>query len=88
MHILPSFKLLINTAVIQISNLFPIIILEVNLLDIAALSTSLQQSSLSQNISIAVTKMSLDNAQQNASQMMDMLQAPHPTLGHVIDLKG
>ncbi|GGL41606.1 YjfB family protein [Sporolactobacillus putidus] len=57
-------------------------------MDIAALSTSLQQSSLSQNISIAVTKMSLDNAQQNASQMMDMLQAPHPTLGHVIDLKG
>ena len=57
-------------------------------LDIAALSVSMHQASLGQSISIALTKMSLDSTQQYAIQMMEMLQAPHPTLGNSIDLKG
>jgi len=57
-------------------------------LDIAALSISMHQASLGQNIGLALTKMSMDNTQQNAAQMIEMLQAPHPTLGNSIDLKG
>lgn len=57
-------------------------------MDIAALSVGMNQASLGQSVSIALTKMSLDNTQQNAIQMMEMLQAPHPTLGNSIDLKG
>jgi hypothetical protein len=75
-------------SVIQIFNTLPIIIREANFLDIAALSMNMNQASLSQNVSIALTKISLDNAQQNAAQMIDMLQGSHPTLGHIIDLKG
>jgi len=60
----------------------------VRFLDIAALSVGMNQASLGQSVSIALTKMSLDNTQQNAIQMMEMLQAPHPTLGNSIDLKG
>ncbi|MGJ7913096.1 YjfB family protein [Neobacillus sp. LXY-1] len=56
-------------------------------MDIAALSISMHQASLGQNVSLALTKMSIDNAQQNAAQMVEMLQAPHPTLGHSIDIK-
>lgn len=61
--------------------------MEVNFLDIAALSVNMSQSSLGQSVSLALTKMSMDSAQQNAVQMIDMLQAPHPTLGNSIDLK-
>ncbi|MCM3216126.1 YjfB family protein [Niallia taxi] len=57
-------------------------------MDIAALSVGMNQASLGQSVSIALTKMSLDNTQQNTIQMMEMLQAPHPTLGNSIDLKG
>lgn len=56
-------------------------------MDIASLSIDLNQALLGQNVSLAVAKLSLDSAQQNAAQMVEMLQAPHPTLGHVIDLK-
>ncbi|MCE4047991.1 MULTISPECIES: YjfB family protein [Bacillaceae] len=57
-------------------------------MDIPALSVSMHQASLSQSVSLALTKMSMDNTQQTATQMMEMLQAPHPTLGNSIDLKG
>jgi len=60
----------------------------VSFLDIAALSVNMHQASLGQSINIALTKMSLDSTQQNATQIMEMLQAPHPTLGNSIDLKG
>jgi len=66
----------------------PILIMEVIFLDIAALSVSMHQASLGQSVSIALTKKALDNTQQNATQMIEMLQAPHPTLGNSIDLKG
>ncbi|MFJ5624377.1 YjfB family protein [Peribacillus loiseleuriae] len=57
-------------------------------MDIAALSIGMSQASLSQNIGIALTKKVMDSSQQNAVQMIEMLQAPHPTLGHSVDLKG
>ncbi|MCI2252779.1 YjfB family protein [Domibacillus sp. 8LH] len=56
-------------------------------MDIAALSTGISQASLNQSVSIALTKKTMDMAQQNASQMVQMLQAPHPTLGKSIDVK-
>ncbi|WP_084552379.1 YjfB family protein [Bacillus cihuensis] len=57
-------------------------------MDIAALSIGMSQASLSQNVGIALTKKVMDSSQQNAVQMVEMLQAPHPNLGHSIDLKG
>lgn len=57
-------------------------------MDIAALSTGLSQASLSQDISMAVTTKAIDAAQQNANQIVEMIQAPHPNLGNSIDLKG
>lgn len=54
-------------------------------MDIAALSMGMSQASLGQNIGLALTKKTMDMAQQNANQM---LQAPHPTLGNSIDVKG
>lgn len=57
-------------------------------MDIAALSMGMSQASLSQSVSIALTKKTMDMAQQNANQMVQMLQAPHPTLGKSVDLKG
>jgi hypothetical protein len=57
-------------------------------LDIAALSMGMSNASLSQSVSIALTKKTMDMAQQNANQMVQMLQAPHPTLGKSIDVKG
>lgn len=57
-------------------------------MDIAALSMGMSNASLSQSVSIALTKKTMDMAQQNAGQMVQMLQAPHPTLGKSIDVKG
>ncbi|WP_083255977.1 YjfB family protein [Domibacillus iocasae] len=57
-------------------------------MDIAALSMGMSNASLSQSVSIALTKKTMDMAQQNANQMVQMLQAPHPTLGKSIDVKG
>ncbi|WP_332236790.1 YjfB family protein [Sporolactobacillus sp. KGMB 08714] len=57
-------------------------------MDIAALSTSMSQALLSQNVGIDVAKMTLDNKQQNAAQLTKMIQASDPNLGNFIDLKG
>lgn len=57
-------------------------------MDIAALSIGMSQASLSQSVSIALTKKVMDSSQQNTVQMIEMLQAPHPNLGHSVDLKG
>jgi hypothetical protein len=61
--------------------------MEVNPLDIAALSISMNQASLSQSVEIALAKKVMETSQQNANQMIEMIQAPHPTLGNSIDLK-
>lgn len=57
-------------------------------MDIAALSIGMSQASLSQNVGIALTKKVMESSQQNAVQMIEMLQVPHPNLGHSVDLKG
>lgn len=57
-------------------------------MDIAALSIGLSQASLSQNVGIALAKTVMDTSQQNAGEMLEMIQAPHPDLGHTMDLKG
>ncbi|MBP0723695.1 YjfB family protein [Bacillus sp. RG28] len=56
-------------------------------MDIAAISINMNQSTLQQNVSIALTKKAMETAQQSANQMIQMLQAPHPTLGNTIDLQ-
>ncbi|WP_411801534.1 YjfB family protein [Bacillus glycinifermentans] len=58
------------------------------LLDIAALSVAMSQSSLAQNVNISLTKTAMDTAKQKAEQLIDAIQAPHPVSGHHIDLKG
>ncbi len=55
-------------------------------MDIAALSIAMHQSQLMQNVSLAVTKQALDFQQQNSDQLVEMLDAPHPTSGHTIDV--
>jgi hypothetical protein len=62
-------------------------------MDIAALSTALANVSLRQDVNMALMTNVMDTAKQNNDQMIDMIkiaapQAPHPTLGHSIDLKG
>lgn len=57
------------------------------LLDIAALSIGMNQASLNQNVSIALVKKVMTNAEQNSDGLIKMLEASHPTLGKTIDLK-
>lgn len=56
-------------------------------MDIAALSIAMNQANLMQNVSLAVTKQAMDVQQQNTEQLVEMLDAPHPTSGHTIDLQ-
>ncbi len=57
-------------------------------MDIASLSTSLSQNSLSQAVGIKLLSLSKDMAEQQGQQMADMIkQAPHPTLGSTLDLR-
>ncbi|PLS16908.1 putative motility protein [Bacillus sp. M6-12] len=55
---------------------------------IASLSIGMSQASLGQKVSLALTKKIMDTSRQNANQMVEMMQAPHPSLGKSIDLKG
>lgn len=57
-------------------------------MDIAALSISMHQSQLMQNISLAVTKQAMEFQQQSTEQLTEILEVatPHPTSGHTIDL--
>lgn len=57
-------------------------------MDIAALSVNLNMATLSQNVSIAITKQALQTSEAAGQQLVEMLQASHPTLGNSIDLKG
>jgi hypothetical protein len=61
-------------------------------MNIAALSIGLNQASLKQSMSIALTKKVMDQAQANNQGLLQMMQqsapqAPHPTSGHSIDIK-
>ena len=55
-------------------------------MDIAALAMSMKQADLMQNVSLAVTKQTLEFQEQSTEQLLEILDAPHPTLGHTIDV--
>lgn len=60
-------------------------------MDTAALSMSLSEAYFGQSVGIELTKNALEASKQDVSQMIDMLQAPqapHPTLGKSIDIRG
>lgn len=54
-------------------------------MDIAALSITLSQQQLMQNVSLAVTKQAMEFQQQSTEQLVEMIDAPHPTLGQSVD---
>jgi hypothetical protein len=56
-------------------------------MDIAGLSMAMNQATLMQNVSLAVTKQAMEMQQQNSKQLVEMLDAPHPTAGHAIDVQ-
>jgi len=56
-------------------------------MDIAALSMTMNQATLMQNVSLAVTKQAMEMQKQNSEQLVEMLNAPHPTAGHTIDIQ-
>ncbi|WP_427108353.1 YjfB family protein [Lysinibacillus xylanilyticus] len=56
-------------------------------MDIAGLSMTMNQATLMQNVSLAVTKQAMEMQQQNSEQLVEMLDAPHPTAGHTIDVQ-
>lgn len=55
-------------------------------MDIAALAMDMKQTQLMQQISIAVTKQAMDFEQQSTEQLLEIMDAPHPTLGQSIDI--
>ncbi len=55
-------------------------------MDIAALSITLNQQQLMQNISLAVTKQAIEMQQQSTDQLVEMVDAQHPTLGQSMDI--
>jgi hypothetical protein len=55
-------------------------------MDIAALSIALSQQQLMQQVSLAVTKEAMDVQMQSTEQLVEMVDATHPTLGTNIDL--
>jgi Putative motility protein len=57
-------------------------------MDIAALSTIMSQNSLSQAVSVRVLKMSNDQAMQDGSALIKMMeQSVQPNLGGKIDIR-
>ncbi|WP_339213209.1 YjfB family protein [Solibacillus sp. FSL W8-0372] len=55
-------------------------------MDIAALAISMKQVDLMQNVSIAVTKQSMEFQEQSIEQLIEVTNVSHPTLGHTIDI--
>lgn len=55
-------------------------------LDIAALAMSMKQAELMQNVSLAVTKQAMEFQDQSTEQLLEVIDAPHPTSGHTIDV--
>lgn len=57
-------------------------------MDIAALSTVMSQSSLSQAVSLKVLNLAKDSAVQQGQQLVQMMNGSlDPNLGHRIDIK-
>lgn len=55
-------------------------------LDIAAVAMSMKKAQLMQNVSLAVTKQAMEFQEQSTEQVLEILDAPHPTSGHSIDV--
>ena len=55
-------------------------------MDIAALAISMKQADLMQNVSIAVTKQSMEFQEQSIEQLTEVTNVSHPTLSHTIDI--
>lgn len=55
-------------------------------MDIAALAISMKQTDLMQNVSIAVTKQSMEFQEHSIEQLTEVTNVSHPTLGHSIDI--
>ncbi|MCL1633014.1 YjfB family protein [Sporolactobacillus sp. CPB3-1] len=56
-------------------------------MDVASASIGYHQALLSQDVSLAVTKLALNSAQQSGAQLVETLQASDSNLGNIIDLK-
>ena len=55
-------------------------------MDIAALAISMKQADLMQNVSLAVTKQSMELHEQSIEQLVEVIDVSHPTLGHTVDI--
>lgn len=58
-------------------------------MDIAALSITMSQTQLMQNVSLAVVGKVMETQQvqvQQMTEMMESVDAPHPNLGQKIDI--
>ncbi|KGR83397.1 YjfB family protein [Lysinibacillus odysseyi] len=58
-------------------------------MDIAALSITMSQAQLMQNVSLAVAGKVMETQQmqiQQVTEMMESMDAPHPDLGQKIDI--
>ncbi|MER2028150.1 MAG: YjfB family protein [Solibacillus sp.] len=55
-------------------------------MDIAALAMSMKHTELMQEVSLAMTKKTMEFQQQNAEQIIEVIDASHPILGKTIDI--
>lgn len=54
-------------------------------MDIAALAMSMKHAELMQGVSLALTKKTMEFQQENAEQIVEVIDASHPILGKTID---
>lgn len=55
-------------------------------MDIAALAMNMSQAKLMQDVSLAVTKQAMEMQEQQTTQLVEMLDAQHPTAGQNFDI--
>ncbi|WP_339195166.1 YjfB family protein [Solibacillus sp. FSL R5-0449] len=55
-------------------------------MDIAALAMSMKQNELIHDVSLAMTKKVMEFQQENAEQIVEVIDASHPVLGKTIDI--
>lgn len=55
-------------------------------MDIAALAMSMKQNELIHDVSLAMTKKTMEFQQENAEQIVEVIEASHPFLGQTIDI--
>ncbi|MCM3720662.1 YjfB family protein [Solibacillus isronensis] len=55
-------------------------------MDIAALAMSMKHTGLMQDVSLAMTKKVMEFQQENAEQIVEVIDASHPVLGKLIDI--